>query len=148
MRRTTLAIAVLVTLAGLAAPASAGKKPITKTYTATAAAPDPTNSAPGGTTVCGQRVPGSFDSKPFTAPAPGKLVVDLSDIEGDWDLLLTDASGSEVSGSGSGGYGTPAAPSSERVSVKVKKAKATYNIIACNWAGGPTATVKYVFTYA
>jgi hypothetical protein len=30
----------------------------------------------------------------------------------------------------------------------MKKAKQTFHIIACNWAGGSTGTVKYTFTYA
>jgi hypothetical protein len=140
--------AVLVTAPVLPAHAATKKKPITKTYTATAATPDPSNEA--GTNdygVCAQNVPGSFDKRTFKAPAAGKLKVTVSGIIGDWDLLITNAEDSEVGNSGSGGYGTPVAPSTEATSVKIKK-KGTYHIIACNWAGGPTATVKYVFTYA
>jgi hypothetical protein len=148
MRTATLVLAAAVVTATAASPAMATtkKKPITKTYTATAPAPDPTNAA-GGYTVCAQTVPQSFDKQAFNAPAAGKLAVEVDGIIGDWDLLITDAAGNEVSSSGSGGYGTPVAPSTESVKVKIKR-KGSYNIIACNWAGAPTATVKYVFTYA
>lgn len=148
MRNSTLALAGAVALVA-AAPAVAAPKPITKTYTATAAAPDPTNSAPTAKySVCAQTVPGSFHVEEFKAPAPGKLVVELSGFQVDWDLLITDAKGSEIASSGAGGYGTPVAPSTEKATVKVKKSGTVYRIVACNWAGTPTATVKYVFTYA
>ena len=144
----------LFALAGAAAlvaasPVSAAPKPITKTYTATAPAPDPTNASGSSYSVCAQAVPQSFHVEKFKAPAPGKLAVEVSGFQGDWDLLITDAAkGSELGASGNGGYGTPATPSVEKASVKVKTAGTTYNIIACNWAGTPTATVKYTFTYA
>lgn len=150
MRATPLLLAGAVVLATAASPAAAApkKKPITKTYEATAIAPDPTNSAPSSPyEVCAQTVPGSFHTHAFKAPAPGKLVVELSNFQVDWDLLITDSKGTGLASSGNGGYGTPAAPSMEKASVKIKRA-GTYNIIACNWAGTPTATVKYVFTYA
>jgi hypothetical protein len=147
MRTAVLVLAAAVVSATAASPAVAKpKKPISTSYTATAPAPDPTNAA-SDYTVCAQAVPNSFDKRAFRAPAAGKLAVEVSGIIGDWDLLITDAQGIEVSSSGSGGYGTPVAPSVESTKVKIKKA-GTYNIIACNWAGAPTATVKYVFTYA
>ncbi|HEX8002243.1 MAG TPA: hypothetical protein VF519_06075 [Mycobacteriales bacterium] len=146
--RTLLPVAAVL-LAAAASPAVAAPKPITKTYTATAPVPDPTNAAPNAPyTVCPQVVPQSFQVEAFKAPAPGKLAVEVSGIQGDWDLLITDAKGAEVGSSGNGGYGTPAAPSVEKATVKVKKGGVTYSIVACNWAGAPTATVKYTFTYA
>lgn len=150
MRTRTLVLAGAVALVAAASPVSAGPKPkpITKTYTATAPAPDPTNAAPGAKySVCAQNVPMSAHTEVFKAPAPGKLAVELKGFEVDWDLLITDAKGTEVGASGNGGYGTPASPSVEKATVKVKKA-GTFNIVACNWAGTPSATVKYVFTYA
>lgn len=148
MRTSTLVLAGAVALAAAASPVSAAPKPITKTYTATAPAPDPTNAAPGAKySVCAQTVPMSAHVEPFKAPAPGKLAVELSGFQADWDLLITDAKGNEVGSSGNGGYGTPVSPSVEKATVKVKKA-GTYNIVACNWAGTPSATVKYVFTFA
>jgi hypothetical protein len=147
MRAATLALAAA--LAVTAAPAATAKpKPITKTYTATAPVPDPSNASPSTPySVCPQTVPQSFQIDTFKAPAPGKLQVVVSGIVGDWDLLVMNDKKSEVGASGSGGYGTPVATSTESASVKVKKA-GTFYIVACNWAGTPTATVKYTFTYA
>ena len=148
MRTAILVLAAAVASATAVSPAvAAPKKPITKTYTANAPAPDPTNAASEKYTVCAQVVPQSFDKQEFKAPAAGKLAVEVSGIIGDWDLLVMDAAGNEVSSSGSGGYGTPTTPSTESVKVKIKK-KGSYFIVACNWAGAPTATVKYTFTYA
>jgi len=149
MRTATLVLVAAVATATAASPAMATskKKPISKTYTATAPAPDPTNTAGMGYSVCAMTVPNSFDKQEFKAPAAGKLKVEVDGIIGDWDLLVIDSKGFEAGSSGSGGYGTPVSPSTESTSVKIKRA-GTYSIVACNWAGAPTATVKYTFTYA
>jgi len=147
MRTTPVLVAAAALIAaGSALPATAApRKPITKTYTATAPVPDPTNYAEMSYSVCAQAVPQSAHVEVFKAPAAGKLKVELSGFVGDWDLLILDSKGAEVATSG----GTqPVDPPTEQATVKVKKAAATYKIIACNWAGGPTATVKYTFTYA
>ncbi len=149
MRAFTSAV-VVGALAVSAGPAVAKPKPkpITKTYTATAPVPDPTNAA-GQTpyNVCPQTVPNSFHTETFKAPAAGKLAVKVTGIIGDWDLLIMNDKKSEAGYSGSGGYGTPVSTSTESATVKVKKA-GTFYIVACNWAGAPTATVSYTFTYA
>ena len=120
------------------------KKPIEKTYTATAPAPDPSNFLPTSTySVCGQAVPGSFHVEEFTAPESGTLKAELSGYVGEWDFLLTDDKGRELGSSGI--LDVTGAP--EKITYRFKKA-GTVNIIACNWAGGPTGTVKYVFTFA
>lgn len=138
------ALAVTVAPAAIAKP----KPPITRSYTATAPVPDPTNAAPTSSyTVCPQVVPQSFSIETFKAPAAGKLAVKVTGIIGDWDLLIMNDKKSEVGSSGSGGYGTPVATSTEASTVKIKKA-GTYYIVACNWAGAPTANVSYTFTYA
>ena len=145
--RTTRVLATAAALLAVAAlPADAApRKPITKTYTATAPMPDPSNYAQQGYSVCAQNVPQSFHSEPFKAPGAGKLKVEMSGFQGDWDLLIVDSKGAEIANSG----GTqPADPPTEQLTIKVKKAGVSYNIIACNWAGGPTATVKYTFTFA
>jgi len=150
MRITPLALVGVVALAALATPAGATtKKPISKTYTANAPAPDPSNYAQQSPyDVCAQAVPNSFDVHEFTAPALGKLKVELSGFTGDWDLLLTDKAGNEITSSGASDVGSPTTAATESLSAKIKKAKTTYRIVACNWAGGSTATVKYTFTYA
>ena len=143
MNRTAALVAGALAVSALAAPhALAAPKKITKTYTATAPVPDPTNNVPGGYSVCAQNVPGSFDTQTFKVPAAGRLHIELTGYQVDWDLLLMDADKEELAGSGSGGVGGP-----EVIEVKFKKAQ-TVSIVACNWSGGPTGTVSYTFTYA
>jgi hypothetical protein len=149
MRALTAAV-VVAALAVSAGPAVAKPKPkpITKSYGATAPVPDPTNASPQTPySVCPQVVPQSFQMDAFKAPAAGKLAVKLTGIIGDWDLLIMNDKKAEVGASGSGGYGTPVSTSTEAATIKVKKA-GTFYIVACNWAGAPTATVSYTFTYA
>lgn len=144
----TAAVAVVLVAVGAAsmAPAvAAPKKTITKTYAVTAATPDPTNAAAGDYSVCPQTVPGSFQADDFTIPAAGTLKVELDGYVGDWDALLMDSDKSEVGASGAGGY-APVAGGPEVIETSFKK-KQTVTIVACNWAGGPTGTVKVTFTY-
>lgn len=148
MRSTAVlaAAAALLSAAAVSADAAPARKPITKTYTATAPLPDPTNHAElTPYEVCAQAVPQSFHEETFKAPGAGKLKVEMNGFQGDWDLLLVDSKGAQVASSG----GTqPVDPAVESMTAKIKKAGATYTIIACNWAGTPTATVKYTFTWA
>jgi hypothetical protein len=146
--KTTAAVTLAVVALGAASmsPAiGAPKKKITKTYTATAAVPDPTNAAAGSYSVCPQTVPGSFQADEFKIPAAGTLQVEVSGYNGDWDALLMDSDKSEIAASGAGGY-PPVAGGPENMEMRFKKAQ-TVTIVACNWAGGPTATVKATFTY-
>ncbi len=140
-RTATLTIAALA-VAGLAAPPAlaAPKKPITKTWTATAPTPDPTNFAGEGYSVCAQNIPGSFHIQQFKVPAAGTLKVTLSKFQGDWDLLIMDKANKELAASGE-------LPGIDEVAqVKFKKAGVA-KIVSCNWAGGPTAAGKLVFTF-
>ena len=142
--RAVLAGAVVAGLALSPAAVAAPKpKPITKTYTATAPLPDPSNGT-NDYSVCAQNVPQSFHLERVTVPAAGTLKVELSGYTNDWDLLVMDGAGRELGGSGSGGYAP--APAPEVVSLKLKK-KTDVQIVACNWAGGPTGTVTYTFTF-
>ena len=142
MKRTiasALAITAAIMTVGGAAEAN-HKKPITKTYTATATNPDPTNYAGGN--VCRRNVPGSAHVEEFSAPEAGTLKAELGKFTGDWDMLLIDDKGRELSSSGGGEF----VDGKEKMVYKVKKSM-TLNIIACNWAGGPTAEGKYEFTF-
>ena len=144
MNRTAALTLGVLTAATVVAPGALGAppKPITKTYEATAPAPDPSNYAGQGYSVCAQNVPGSFHTEEFKAPAAGSLKVELTDYQGDWDLLLMDGKGKELATGGSSDLGTP-----EIATVKLKK-PGVIQIVACNWAGGPTGQVKYTFTFA
>ena len=155
MRITPLVLAGALAAAALATPADAApRKPITKTYEATAPTPDPTNyldlAGASNYSVCNQVVPQSWHVHTFTAPAVGKLNIKVYGFTGDWDVLLTNTQGTELTFGGSESLNTPDAPTAgdESVTYKIKKAKTKINIISCNWAGSPTATVKYTFTYA
>ena len=140
-RTATLTLAVLAAATVTAPAALAAPKPITKTYPAAAPMPDPTNYAGQGYSVCAQNVPQSFHKETFKVPAAGSLKVELTGYQGDWDLLLVGDKGQELATGGATDLGVP-----EVVQVKFKKATAV-SIVACNWAGGPTGTVKYTFTY-
>ena len=145
MNRTatlTLAALAAATVAAPGAVAAPPKpKPITKTYTATAPMPDPTNWAGQGYSVCAMNVPQSYHIEEFKAPAAGTLKVTLSKFEGDWDSLLLNDKGDEMT------YGGSSDVAGEEVmQMKFKKAQ-TVQIIVCNWAGGPTGEVTYTFTF-
>jgi hypothetical protein len=144
MNRTAALVVASLAVAAVAAPpamAAPKKKPITKTYTANAPLPDPSNYAQQGYSVCAMNVPQSFDRQEFKVPAAGTLAVEVSGFQGDWDLLLLDSDDSELSTGGSSDLGGV-----ETTEVRFKKAQKV-SIVACNWAGTPTATVKYTFTY-
>lgn len=144
MRIRTAAVTSLVAVAaaGTLAPAMAAPakpKPITKTYTATAPTPDPT---PIAGDVCTPALATARHSEPFKVPAAGRLKVTI-EFTGDWALGLRDKkSGSQIASSDGA---TPETP--ESMDVKFKRATEVF-IDACNFAGGPTATVTYTFTYA
>lgn len=138
MRRSLLTVPALVGIAALALPgAAAPPKPITKTYTATAAP-----SGLGLTAYC-TGLPTTTDKhfEGFKAPAAGTLKVALSGAVGDWDAFLLDATGEILAESANLG------PGDEGYSHKIKKA-ATFSLLSCNGAGGPTASVTYTFTFA
>ena len=139
-RPAVLALAVLAVGTAVAPGALAAPKPVSKTYTATAPMPDPSNFAGQGYSVCAQNVPQSFHLEEFKVPAAGTVKVVLTGFQGDWDLLLMDGKGNEMA---YGGAIEPGAP--EIAQVKFKKA-GEVQIVACNWAGGPTGEVTYTFT--
>ena len=145
--QTGAALAAVAAIAAAGTVHAAPKKPIEKTYTATAPAPDPTAEVTGAHAVCSMTVPQSFHIEKFTAPAPGTLKVAIDGFVGDWDMLIQDPKGADVAAATAINTSTPASPSGDTATVKVKKA-GDYSIIACNFAGGPTATVKYTFTFA
>ena len=99
----------------------------------------------------GQEVAGCADGQavvhktvvPFTTPAKGVLEVELGEFQGDWDLYVYEA-GSIIAASESDQTG--GAPATEQIMVNVG-AKKALEIVACNWAGGPTASGHYMYKY-
>ncbi|HVE98602.1 MAG TPA: hypothetical protein VNA12_05420 [Mycobacteriales bacterium] len=137
MRRAVLATTVLAGIGALVLPSSAAPpKPITKTYTVTA--------APSGiaSAYC-TNMPTTHEKhyEPFSAPAKGTLKVSMTASAGDWDIFLLDAAGSTIAESASLGLDP------ESYTYKVKKAQ-KLSLLTCNPLGGPTATVTYTFTFA
>ena len=142
--RSAAAVALTVGVVTTPSALANHKKPISETYTASAA-PDPGNFVTG--TLCDGVNPATLGEHlhEFAAPEAGTLEVVVTDYQGDWDLAVRNAKGGNVGESGSGGY-MPVAGTDEKVKIKIKKAE-KLTIVACNWAGSPTATVKYTFTY-
>ena len=162
--RTAVPVALsALVAAGALAPAVAAPakpKPITATYEVSGMpVPAPLVTGVDGDNSCANPdLEGvSTTTKTITTKGPGTLVVGLTGFAGDWDITVTDAddeviavgagttTGGEVPVVG-GGNGSLGADNVEKAEVKLKKA-ATLNISVCNYAGGPSATAKYTFTY-
>lgn len=136
--RTRLVLAVLpVALLGVAAASATAAPKETKGAYSAAALPDP---SPNATGTCLSTIPGGQQYDELKLPAAGKLKVEMTGFQGDWDLCLYDAKGTLVSSSAGFVENT-----TETVQLKVKKAQ-TVTIGAANVGGGPTAEVSWVFT--
>ena len=72
--------------------------------------------------------------------------MEINGFVGDWDLLIQDPKGSDVAAATAIDTSTPVADDGDTTALKIKK-PGSYSIIACNFVGGPTATVKYTFTF-
>ena len=79
-------------------------------------------------------------SSPLKAPFAGALTVTMEGFEGDWDLFVTDADGG-ILGEATSSQLTGDAPV-EEIILGVK-AKQEIVMVACNWLGGPGATVNW-----
>ena len=134
--RLVLATLPLAVVAVAVAPSFAAPKPVSKTYTATAN-PDPTPNADG---ACARSLVGGEHLEPFKVTAAGKLAVEMTGFQGDWDLCVFDKTGKNLASSA--GF---VDQTKEATTVKFKKATEIV-IVAQNLAGGPTATVSYTFT--
>jgi hypothetical protein len=137
-----LLISALVLALGTA-PATAKKKRTKKGSVTVQALPFPvTNSAMEGGCLNGAEGVHKH-SEPFKAPGSGLLTVDLVTFDGDWDLHVTDASGTVL---GSSTAGQPVVPPGEQVVVALA-ARQEIAMVACNWVGGPSATLNWAFVY-
>lgn len=142
MRLRTAAITSLVAVAAAGstlAPVSAAPKPVVTKYQVGPLTPDPTPIALGE--ICAPATPSAIDAREYKVPAAGRLKVDI-DFVGDWALGLRDAKGKRLAESDGSSPETD-----ETMDVKFKKA-GTVVVEACNFAGGPTATVTLTFTPA
>jgi hypothetical protein len=146
-RATPLALAALAVLGATHAEAAKPKKPpITKSYSVTGV---PHPYPPSGPS-CSDSAEGTSEHREtINVTGPGKLVVTANGFSGDWDIGLYDKSNTNLS-MGSGTDTPPAdptAPGEEILKYTSKKAQ-TLNIDVCNFAGSPTAQVKFVYTYS
>ncbi len=152
---TALTLAGVIVGASVAGPALAAPKkkpkPITKTYEASAFPPDPTpilganNPANPNGANCNGTVPQAQHLTPFKVPAAGTIEIWLTGFQGDWALGLRNKAGKNLADSDQDITEAPDRP--EHIKFKIKS-PTTVTIAACNFLGGPTATVKYVFTFA
>lgn len=133
--RTRLVLAVLpVALLGVTAAGSLAAPKETKGEFTAAASPDPSSSD------CKGALASARSLVPLKLPAAGKFKVELTGFLGDWDLAV-EGKGGAVLGASTGFVDA----TTETIQIKVKKAM-DVTIVACNYAGGPTARGSYVFT--
>ena len=143
-RRLAVTLAVTGLLGAAVAPAlAAPPKPITGKHDATAPVPDPTpvSGQTGGN--CSPTLAQAKHEAPVNLPSAGTFQVDLKGFQGDWALAVLNSKGQKL-GDSDQGTGEPL-DRPEKVKIKVK-AKGKYVIRACNFAGGPTAKVTWIFT--
>lgn len=148
MRKTLVSILALGLIAAAlsAAPALAKKKKtvtIHKEFSAGPHAPMPSGLA-GETEGCLESTEGvNKTTVDFKTPGKGIITVTIDTFEGDWDLyllqdgaLLASSSSSQLEG----------AAAEEKIMMNLGAKKAV-SIVACNWAGGPTAEGMYMYKY-
>ena len=150
MRRIlTLALSVAVAAACTALPAGAnshepppppGPVAASGTYSVTAPSPMPVHSTAGGCTVGTEGV--HKDSRLFQVARAGLLTDRVTDFTGDWDAAIVDRASGQILD-----YAAQAFGSAESVSASLA-ADQGVDMVACNFAGGPTATVSYAFSPA
>ena len=131
----------------VAGPSAAGakKKKIEDNVSLTAA-PFPNLSSATGTPTPGCTAGEEGVHKittPLHVPGAGKLTADLA-FTGDWDLYVFDKKNLVIGSSALDQ--TQGAPMEEALSLKFKK-MADITIVACNWAGAPTAELHYKLIY-
>lgn len=147
--RTAAPFAVAVVLTGAAVEVNAAPpakpKPISKTYQVQGV-PHPVpptgpscSSAPAGVSEVRETI---------KVAGPGKLVVEVTKFTGDWDIGLYGGSGETLLAQGGGAdAGNTETNPKETLTFKSKKAQTLY-LDVCNFAGTPTAEVKYTYTYS
>ena len=146
MRRMIAAALVAgLATAMVAGPAAAGRtKTVHKKFTAGPHAPMPITGDINDE-GCRQGVEGVHKtSYAYKTPGKGTLSVKLHNFEGDWDLFVLSGSGA-VLGASDASQLTGDAPQ-ETISLRLGKG-AKIQIVACNWAGGPTADGHYTYKY-
>jgi hypothetical protein len=139
--RTALSAGLAALLvAGVTAPSVAATKkkpkPIKGSFTA-AGLPDPT---PAAGDDCEPMLPTSKTEKAFTIPARGVLHIETANVL-DWSVSVLTEDGEMLS------CADGTTPTDKEMTDVSFKKKTKVILRAANFAGEPTVTVNYVFTY-
>jgi hypothetical protein len=137
-----VALAVLVAVGPAAHAAPKKPKPISKTFSVTAA---PNPNPPMGPSCAGMTEGVNGHAETIKVTGAGTLSAKVSGFVGDWDLGVYVNGGNVAMGSGNDSGNTDTAPE-EVLKMKVKKA-GTFELRVCNFAGSPQATGTFTFTY-
>ena len=145
MRKAIVTVLLAGLVAGVPGSAAAGRtKTIHKEFSAGPLAPMP-NVAEDVGHSCLTGAEGVHKSTvAFKTPGRGTLQVSVGEFDGDWDLYVLDSSGNRIGTSEASQI--QGAPQEESLTLKLA-AKKTYSIVACNFAGGPTAAGHYMYKY-
>ncbi len=155
MRKALSLGLVAVVAAGAFAPAVAAPKkpkPITQSYTANGipfplSGTSPTDIASSCANPSLEGI--STTTKSIKTVGAGVLSVEMTGFFGDWDITILDKAGAVIAaGDNAAAFGTAMSTGDivERALVKFKKAQ-EIRIAVCNFGGGPTANVKFTYTY-
>jgi hypothetical protein len=149
MRARTAAVVGLAALVAAGAPAHAATKkkpkPISKTYPVQLLPyPDPVEEV-----SCETAPAQAVHRTRLKVSGAGKLVVEVSGFEGDWDVAVLSSSGAFLTEGSGTAIDEPASMTAglERLTYKSKKAQ-TLLIDVCNFLGTPNANVKYTYTFS
>ena len=132
-------LCAVIGVAGVAVPAAQAHGAMSETYTAEAPTPSTNQcrTAPEGV---------GRESHAFQLPVSGTLSVTMTEFTGDWDLYLLDSTGTTLASST--GEQVPGPEAQVEELSAVIGADDAVSIVACNWAGGASATVSFTFVPA
>jgi hypothetical protein len=144
VRRVATVATLGLLVAGAYAPAMAApkKKPITKSYALELV---PLWADPSAACANAEFEGISVDTQKITPTGPGFLTVKVTGYQGDWDISVKDATGTEIA-KGSGNDTPNPGPGTETFEMKFKKAE-PLQIAICNFAGTPQAQASFAYTY-
>lgn len=138
MRKSVTVLLVLALLAALgAAPATAGKAKKKKGSFTVEALPYP---GPSGCLESQEGV--NKHSEPFKTPWNGVMTLSIANFQGDWDLFLTDSSGTELMSDTSSQL--TGDPPTEEITIALPKGMEVL-MVPCNWAGDLSADASWEF---
>ena len=128
---------------GMIASVAGAKPPASGTWTYTDTTPDPSTLQNDATQHCEGTVPpgpADVNSQTFKAKKAGVLSL-TSHNASDWAMEVKDSKGNIITG-------TDGANPNDPENMVVTLRKGTYEVIYCSFAGEPTITVDYKFTFS